>query len=72
VVSRYARGSALVAIYPATPAGTATLYIIAPTGAAIVSSPDPQDRCASIVGYPNMLVCTVVAGSVVSFQGLGT
>lgn len=71
VLSRYAAGYALAAVYPATPSGTATLYIIAATGAAITSGADPQGRCTGVFGYPNMLVCTVVAGAVVTFEGLG-
>jgi hypothetical protein len=72
VVSRYTAGLALAAVYPATPAGTATLYIIVPGNALIVSAQDPKEQCTTVVGYSNMLSCTVVAGSVVTFQGLGS
>jgi hypothetical protein len=72
VVSRYTAGLALIAAYPATPSGTATLYIIVPSNAMIVSDLDPKEQCTTVVGYTNMLACTVVPGSVVTFQGLGS
>lgn len=72
LVNRFHAVPALAAVYPATPAGTASVYVIAPTGAIIDGTAGTAGHCSRPAGYPNILACTVERGAVISFGALGS
>jgi hypothetical protein len=69
VQTRFDAVDVLAMAYPPAPAGTSMVYVIAPTGSAIISAAESAEQCTAVHGYPNIVACSVEAGATVTVQG---
>jgi hypothetical protein len=71
IFSEFRHGAALAALYPATPSGAARLYIAVESAYSIFTTPGFNDHCTYVVGYSNIVVCSVTPGAAVEFRAPG-